>query len=76
MCLFWPCMIFKFYFDLFDPNMVAFPDVILPLLYTAAFCIVLTNCSFSPQTNVIWSLWFLHLNHTSLLLCLIISDKE
>ena len=30
-------LIFEFYFDLFDVNMVAFPDVILSLLHTAAF---------------------------------------
>ena len=33
-------LIFEFYFDLFDVNMVAFPDVILSLLYTAAFCVL------------------------------------
>lgn len=32
-------LIFEFYFDLVDVNMVAFPDVILSLLYTAAFCV-------------------------------------
>ena len=32
-------LIFKFYFGLFDVNMVASPDVILSLLYTAAFCV-------------------------------------
>lgn len=72
-------LIFKFYFDLFDVNIVVVFPVILPMLYNSNLCIVLTNYSFSPQPNVcnlvLYSM-VLHLNHASVLLLLILVIKS